>query len=194
MQKKLEDEYNEMDQYERVQKRELEDKTALNESFFFGNQLNKFPTKDGGKKFKEQLASEVKRKRAEVPSVEEFEDIMRNQVSKGQFKIALFLVDKKYLQMLSTMNSTYRLLQLMSMGYCAVFWTAFYSANPHLATAYYLATGTTFTLTLGARYMYRKIIKDYVIKIDFDAGKRCFLVTSPASSLMDFGAPKELLV
>ena len=92
------------------------------------------------------------------------------------------------------MNSTYRLLQMMSLGYCTVFWTAFYSANPHLATAYYLATGTTFTLTLGARYMYRKVIRDYVIKVDFDARQRAFLVTSPASSLMDFGAPKELVV
>ena len=52
MQKKIDQELNEMDQFERVQKREHEDRTAANESFFFGNQLNKFPSKGDGKKLK----------------------------------------------------------------------------------------------------------------------------------------------
>ena len=117
---------------------------------------------------------------------------MANQIAKGQPKIALFSIEKRFLQMLSTINSTYRLLQIMSVGYCAVFWTAFYAANPHLAYAYYAATGTTFALTIGARTIYRRVINDFAIKIDFDASKRCFVVTSPTSSLMDFGAPNLL--
>ena len=70
--------------------------------------------------------------------------------------------------MLTYINSTYRFLQAMSLGYVSVFWTAFYAANPSLATAYYMATATTFGLTLGARIIFHRVTKDFALKIEFD--------------------------
>ena len=53
MQKKLDKELSEMDQYEKITKRETKGETYFKESFYYGRQLNKFPTKKDNAKLKE---------------------------------------------------------------------------------------------------------------------------------------------
>ena len=135
------------------------------------------------------MDEEIKRQKAEVPSDQEFESLMANQLEKGSPRIALFMVDKRYLKLLSASNSVYRFTQLLAFGYCCIYFTKFYTLNPHMATIMYSVTGLSVAFAIGARIFYRRVCHNFVVKIEFDLSKKCFVVTGPATSFLKFGTP-----
>ena len=82
-----------------------------------------------------------------------------------------------------------------SAGYLSLLaFTDILAKLPHMTGVMYAATGTSLLLTTGTWFFYRRIGFDFIVKIEFDVLKQCFIVTSPARSLLEFGTPKELLV
>ena len=115
---------------------------------------------------------------------------MREQsLSQGVPRVALFLVDIRNVRSLSLTNSAYRFMTLVTAGYISLNFTPKFNKISHLHTFVYGCTAGSFALTAMTYILFRRARKDFILKIEYDLEQESFVVTSPSTSLIDFGSP-----
>ena len=115
---------------------------------------------------------------------------MREQsLSQGVPRVTLFLVDIRNVRSLSLTNSAYRFMSLVTAGYISLSFMPKFNKISHLHTFVYACTAGSFALTAMTNLLFRRARKDFILKIEFDLEQESFVVTSPSTSLIDFGSP-----
>ena len=117
---------------------------------------------------------------------------MRDQsLKQGIPRVSLFLVDIRNVRSLSVTNSAYRFMSLVTFGYISLNFFSGFKRLSHLHGFVYGCTAGSFAITVITNFLFRRARKDFILKIEYDLEEESFVVTSPSTSLIDFGSPQE---
>ena len=85
-------------------------------------------------------------------------------------------------------------MSLCTLGYISLHAFGNFKRFPHLVTYLYTCTAGSVAITGVTNLLFRRACKDFILKIEFDLEEEHFVVTSPSTSLVDFGSPQEEVV
>ena len=120
---------------------------------------------------------------------------MREQsLKQGVPRVSLFLVDMRNVRSLSVTNSAYRFMSLVTLGYIGLNFFSGFKRLSHLHGFVYSCTAGSFAITVITNFLFRRARKDFILKIEYDLEEESFVVTSPSTSLIDFGSPIEEVI